>query len=233
MFLKQNNQEQNKKDQRPFDLDELERARSELEQIVGGISTLAATAKTSQARVSVGGRKRRLVEIGLIQSLVSSDDAIDELMSLWIRAECPTAVHSIDAIIFLEKECSSLQDAEDTLHQIIKEFPVWPEPQSRLALLLFVQGKLKESQNWVDSVLELKPWNFETQHLQLLLHLVNQDFTGALRSARKGLPPLDQPRKRAMWVQQAVQQAATQLAHLEKRHSEEELANFDKTDSWQ
>ena len=43
----------------------------------------------SQQYLTSACRKRRRLELELLQSLQSSDDAVDELMSLWLRYECP------------------------------------------------------------------------------------------------------------------------------------------------
>jgi hypothetical protein len=156
----------------------------------------------------------------LLQSLESSDEGIDELMSIWMT-ECPSDPHGADALLQMEQDCSSGQE-EATLRKIIqKHNKAWVEPMNRLSLLLFVKGEYDESRKWVNAVLEQKPWHFEGIQMQVLLTLASPSsnkkkrMASALTWARKGLPPLDHTKRRKEWVCRAVSQAQKALSDLE------------------
>lgn len=200
-----------------------------------GTSYTLLTGKDSNSRrplLTNTARKRRLLEIQLLQSLVDTDDAIDELMSLWMYGECPSDVSAQTELALMEnsKVSSSLttNEVEQTLRTIIyNTHCLWVEPMNRLALLLFLKGKYDECQELITAVLNEKPWHFEALHLQLLLALVMTKTNGncarttgtiqrsALYWARKGLPPLHHTKRRAIWISNAIEQAKGMLAHLE------------------
>jgi hypothetical protein len=194
-------------------LEEMEEARRHFESMIG---PLLFTAEET-VPLTNGGRQRRKLEINLLKSLKDGDEAINELMSLWIH-ECPCKVVSTDAVKFMEFDCTSIAAAEETLRNILADCPIrtWPEPAARLALLLFVQGRYAECQEYTDAVIVAKPWHFEALQMQVLLQLVlHRDYAAAVSAARAGLPPLSQPRKRAAWIETAVSQATDQLDAME------------------
>ena len=222
-------------------VEDLERARRELEQLLQSTSTttettvtIGATSSTQSSApnendeflLSCAGRQRRYVELELLESLRTSDEAIDALMHVWIH-ECPADIHAVDAIQVLQDSCHDLQHAETVLLQIAQEHRHWPEPHSRLALLWFVQGRYDECERSVQRVLQQKPWHFEALQMQVLLQLVlkaadddndkDHSWAAALPYARRGLPPLQQRNRRHRWVDWAVQQAQQQLLRLEER----------------
>lgn len=202
-------------------LAEMDDARRQFESMIGPL----LFADVVPPLLTNAGRKRRHLEIHLLQSLRTSDDAVDELVSLWIH-ECPCQVVSTETILFKEYYCSNSNDSaatlEKTLRNILAECPVrtWPEPAARLALLLFLQGRYVESQEYVDQVLSVKPWHFEVLQMQVWLRLAavgrKDGLPRAISAARAGLPPLSQPRKRAAWIQTAASQATAQLEALEE-----------------
>lgn len=172
-------------------------------------------------------RKRRQVEVRLLRSLVDSDGAIDELMALWMQAECD-GLHNAQttaALKWMETECGDRIATEETLRDMIAECSSWPEPAARLALLLYSQGRYAESYEYTQMVLQKKPWHFEALQLQVLLFLVSSDRAGAIWAARAGLPGLNQRRKRQAWVSKAVAQATDQLYLLEQQQRQRELVN--------
>ena len=233
-FVKSSSNNKPPKKQVDADMEDLERARRELEQLLHSSTSGGATIETETAsnNLSCAGRQRRVLELELLESLRHSDDAIDTLMDVWIH-ECPADIHAVDAIQVLQDSCHDLAHAETVLLQIVQEHDNhhhdhWPEPYSRLALLWFVQGRYQECERAVQTVLQQKPWHFEALQMQVLLQLVNNNnnnnnnstnnhWAVALPYARRGLPPLQQRKRRHRWVDWAVQQAQHQLLRLEER----------------
>jgi hypothetical protein len=179
--------------------------------------------------------RRRQIEIRLLERLEQSDAAVDELMNVWIYEKPSAGQKAIDTILSLETHCESLEYTIATLrrlcggdsHDIHQD---WAELHNRLALVLALAGRTMEAAACVEKVLQLKPWHFEAQHLQVLLalqqHSQQQQQWGpnyhhrrhhtisvpAIRAARASLPPLSQPKRRRRWVQTAVRQAEIRLA---------------------
>ena len=208
-----------------FSLHEMDQARQKLEELIGPIlfddhvDDATGLIQTPHLLTNAG-RKRRKLEIQLLKSLEHNDDAIDELMSLWIH-ECPCKVTSTDSIQFMssaEATCT-LEEAESTLRYIITDCPIelWPEPGARLAFVLYQLGQYTECERYVQAVLQVKPWHFEMLQLQLLLQLsLYGSVRGAIVAARQGLPALTAQRKRSIWVKNAVHQAKQKLRRLEE-----------------
>lgn len=207
-----------------FSLHEMNQARQKLEELIGPIlfddhiDDSTGLIQTPHLLTNAG-RKRRKLEIQLLQSLEQNDDAIDELMSLWIH-ECPCKVSSTDSIKFMSSEeaTCTLDEAESTLRHIIEDCPIelWPEPGARLAYVLYQSGQYTECERYVQAVLQAKPWHFEMLQLQMLLQLsFHGNLTKAIVAARQGLPSLAS-RKRSVWVRNAVRLAKRKLRTLEE-----------------
>lgn len=211
-----------------WSINAIEEARDQFEHLIGPLlfddneshSILTQDHKKKPHLLTNAGRKRREIEIRLLQSLKYSDDAIDELMSLWIY-ECPNQIVNIDILQFMSSKDSSctVQEAAMILRNIIHECPitVWSEPGARLAYILFLQEQFEECEECVQSVLSVKPWHFEMIQLQILLELTyRHNMARAIQIARQhGLPPLHHIKHRHRWVQQATQQAQERLQQLE------------------
>ena len=214
-----------------WSINAIEEARHQLEHLIGPMifddndnstseNDIVNIDKKKPHLLTNAGRKRREIEIRLLQSLLYSDDAIDELMSLWIY-ECPNQIVNIDILQFMSSKDSActVKEAEMILRNIIADCPttVWSEPGARLAYLLFLQEQYEECEQYVTSVLLVKPWHFEMAQLQILLELAYHSSTsGAIRVSRQhGLPPLHHTKQRYRWVQNATRQAQEQLQRLE------------------
>jgi hypothetical protein len=227
-----------------FSLDEMNQARRKLEELIGPIlfddHIDDSTGMIQKPHLLTNaGRKRRKLEIQLLRSLEQNDDAIDELMSLWIN-ECPCKVSSTDSIKFMSSEeaTCTLEEAESTLRHIIADCPIelWPEPGARLAYVLYQLGQYTECERYVHAVLHAKPWHFEMLQLQMLLQLsYHGDVSAAIVAARQGLPDLAS-RRRSVWVQNAVCQAKRKLRTLEEysasAHSDASSDRTEETSSW-
>ena len=171
------------------------------------------------------GRKRRQVEMELLESLQDDDEAVEELMMLWLCERDAAATQRFQA---MEQKCSDgLVEEEAYLRQLVAEYGIeeWVEPASRLACLLFYKGRTQDSHDLCQKVLQHKPWHFEALHLNLLIALIshgaNADGNKALlwRAARKTLPPLNyrtNHRRRRAWVKRAIEQARESLARAEQ-----------------
>jgi len=135
-------------------------------------------------------RQRREFEIQLLQSLADSDDAIDEIMNLWMMER---GVDAAETLSRMENTCSpGLKQEEEILRQLMDEYGIhWAEPVSRLASLLYYKGKSLESQQWCEIALAVKPWHFEVAHTMVLNSLRQDDMPAAVRWQRRVLPPLN------------------------------------------
>lgn len=198
-------------------IDDLERARHNFESVVRPHIQLQPE-YCSPPPLTASNRRRREVEMKLLETLKESDDAIDELMSLWMTERDAESAHRLQE---MEQLCSpGLEQEEAALRNMIDEYGLdWPEPASRLASLLYFKGKSEESMMWADRVLQVKPWHFEAIHVQRLncLRLNN----GALwRYARKALPPLNSftnNASRRCWVERALKEAQQSLILAEEQ----------------
>jgi hypothetical protein len=195
-------------------------------------------------------RRRRQVEMALLDSLRESDDAVDEILHLWVTERDED---SASKILQMQEQCSAgLVEEERLLRQMVERHPTWTEPVLRLATLLYYKGRTEESYQMAIDALELKPWHIEAPQLLVLLSLRNQDVGQALYWARRGLPPLrgDAPEDRApsshrrqRWVERALGQAQEQLVEAElaieefDRRAQEELISDEDTthhhEAWQ
>jgi hypothetical protein len=193
-------------------LENLMRQQNELEDLQHGKEDPQLSSLTSTAR------HRRMLEIELMKNLKTSDDAINELMHLWMYENDASMAHELEN---MQDECSpGMRYEEGRLRQMIRQFPTWAEPRARLALLLFFQGRTHDSHDAALDTLCLKPWHFEIYPLLVLLSLRKGDFGQALSWARRALPPFrpDGPNKRRNeWIRIAVELAQDQLAQAETR----------------
>lgn len=164
-------------------------------------------------------RQRRELELSLLQSLATSDDAIEELMSLWMVERGPEAAQELQA---MEAFCSpGLRDEEGVLRKLLHEYGIhWAEPVSRLASLLYYKGNSAESHQWCEIALAVKPWHFEVVHTCVLNALRRNDLGAAVRWQRRALPPWNHPRRRQAWVARAVRDARESLSKAERAAQE-------------
>ncbi|CAB9496392.1 expressed unknown protein [Seminavis robusta] len=167
-------------------------------------------------------RHRRELEMELLQSLQDSDDAVEELMGLWMVERGMEAGEALQA---MEMACSpGLLKEEAILRELLDEFGVhWAEVVSRLASLKYFQGNTPESKQWTEIALAVKPWHFEVIHTCVLNALREQDLGAAVRWQRKALPPLNPDtnnRARKAWVRQALKYAQESMDKAEAAAAE-------------
>lgn len=182
-------------------------------------------------------RKKRELEIKLLQSLVDSDEGIEQVMSLWMVDRGQDAAFALQR---MEGLCSpGLVEEEAVLRQLMDEYGIhWAEPVSRLASLLYFKGRSTESRQWCEIAMAVKPWHFECVHTQVLNALRRQDFPDAVRWQRKALPALNASRnnkRRKAWVRQAVEDARESLQKAETAALEQkrESRSLWKNEVWQ
>ncbi|KAL3940648.1 MAG: hypothetical protein SGBAC_004855 [Bacillariaceae sp.] len=177
--------------------------------------------------LTTGSKRRKEVELQLLEHLKESDDAIDPLIDLW-SSERQDAAAIFES---MEEVCSpGLKQEEMTLRQMIDESNLeWAEPMVRLALLFFVKGQYAESLHWCHEALDVKPWHFEGGRLLVVLHLRMGQSGPAIKAARRHLLPRLNDRtsnkRRIGWINQVMNTAEQILKEAEtvastKRHDE-------------
>jgi hypothetical protein len=174
-------------------------------------------------------RERQVKEIEILEALDESEEAVDELWTLWFTERGPTAA----ALLFKAEELVSKgeahwNEAETLLWNIIHDYGVhWAEPINRLATLKFLQGKLVESKDLCEIVLKLKPWHFGALSGIVMVCAGLQDVNSARMWADRRLPPLV-PRnatsgRRKQWIDNACRDARKRLIIAEKDRSRHNL----------
>jgi hypothetical protein len=174
----------------------LEQARASLQDVFKGQflreqdGTTKSTGMIQQPILTETGRHRRQLEMDLIASLADSDDAVDELVHLWIyeTGDLEAAV----CIIHMEESCSvGLVSEVQDLQSLVAQYPAWAEPRVRLAFVLYYKGHLEESRVAALEALECKPWHFEAVELLIMMALRQKDMVQASYWARRcALPNL-------------------------------------------
>jgi len=183
------------------ELQDLEEARAAFEVMLADHQNLPENVLTSTSR------HRRRLEMELLKSLQESDEAVEELMHLWMYEHGTEAATELEGM--QEEASPGLVREQVVLSEMIQEYPSWAEPHVRLATLLYYKGETQQARELVKSSLQLKPWHFEAIQLLILLALREGDMGEALMYARQSLPPIDSKR-RAVWVHRALQEAETQ-----------------------
>lgn len=184
-----------------------------------------------------GSRQRRELEIALLESLETSDDGIEELMSLWMVERGAEAAQELQR---MEGICSpGLVQEEAILRSLMDEYGIhWAEPVSRLASLVYFKGNSAESKQWCEIALAVKPWHFEVVHTCVLNALRHGDLGAAVRWQRRALPGLNASnnhKRRKAWVARSVEDAKESLKKAERAALENKRENRSKwsNEVWQ
>jgi len=210
----------------PDELQELEKARANFEYLMktegllkdDAILPLPHKKEEYKPRpLTESSRQRRQFEMKLLASLEDSDEAVEELVALWMLERGEEA---FGALKQMEQVCSpGLVEEENMLRGLLDEFGVhWAEPVSRLAALLYFKGNSAESMQWCEVALAVKPWHFEAVHTHVLNALRENDLPTAVRWQRKALPPLNRDtnnKARRAWAKRAVSDARESMAKAE------------------
>jgi hypothetical protein len=156
----------------------------------GRTSTKSTGSMIQQPILTETGRHRRQLEMDLIASLADSDDALDELVHLWIYETGDLAAAA--CIGHMQESCSDglFSELQD-LQSLMAQYPAWAEPRVRLATVLYYKGRLEESRVSALAAVKCKPWHFEAVQLLIMLALRQEDMGQALYWAhRYALPNL-------------------------------------------
>jgi len=154
-------------------------------------------------------KERRLKEIDLLSSLHSSDNAINELWSLWVAERG----HDASSKLLHAEELISVEswtEAEMALLSLVEEHGIhWTEPVNRLATLYYMLGRYEESKALCELVLDIKPWHFGALSGIVLVCTAKNDASGAKFWATQRLPPAGG--RRAAWTENAIENAEKSL----------------------
>lgn len=197
---------------------------------IPNLSTLTRTIATLQSNLPPPPltailRERRLTELKLLSSLKDSDEAMNELWSLWFSERGPTAATILLRAEELVSQSSSqpqkLHEAEVILWGLIESYGLhWAEPANRLATVLYLQGRLEESKALCEAVLDEKPWHFGALSGIVMVCAGLRDVSAARLWADRRLPPLIPEQtsgsRRTAWVNQACRDANDSLSVAEK-----------------
>jgi len=188
-------------------LEHLEKARESFESLVAKPHLFN---DSHTASLTAASRKRRETEIDLLESLRDADDAVDDLVALWMQEKGKSQANYLQE---MEKSCSDgLLKEEELLRNMIEDsHNEWAEPISRLAAILFYKGRSVESKEHADFVLQnIKPWHFECAQLQVMNCLRLGLRKEVFQYARMALPRLNDKTNnsaRNQWVDSALRAA--------------------------
>ena len=175
-------------------------------------------------------RKRRLLEIDLLQNLIHDydDETADQLWSLWYteRDSHENATTLLYTATTYTNDPTTWKIAEQMLRQLILQHGIyWVEPMNRLATLYYLQGKYQSSMDLCRVILHIKPWHFGALSGMVGLYIQMNDMTQAKKWSEKRLPSyvpefIDGKRnsnqRRVEWVNNAVAQAKLALYNAEQ-----------------
>ena len=181
------------------------------------------------------GRARLDAEMECLSELVDSDEPLSDLWSLWFSERGPEAARDLKAAEQLSMGGPQYWDeAEAKLRALIEEHGVhWAEPVNRLATLMYLRGRMKESKELCEIVLAVKPWHFGALSGVVMVCAGLSDVSGARMWADRRLPPLrpdgDTTERRILWVERAVKEALRAEQRAERRVWED-VENIDATE---
>ena len=203
------------------ELQDMEEARAAFECLMAEHELLPENVLTATSR------RRRQLEMKLLRQLKDSDEAVEELMRLWMSE------HGSNPAAVLEEmeEVASpgLVREQEVLSAMMEEYRCWAEPRMRLATVLYFKGETDKARELAMASLKLKPWHFESMQLLILLALRDGNMGEALAYARQSLPPIGSKRRKS-WVQRAVHEAEKQWEELLTAHTG---VSDMETEAWQ
>lgn len=161
-------------------------------------------------------------------NLQNQELVISELWSLWYGERGPKNEEKLHKIEGLLNDPSQWPDAEKKYLALIKEhccgtdgnmgnldLSNWVEPANRLATLYFLEGRLEESRQWCERILDAKPWHVGAlSGIVMVCAKLNKE-EDAIRYARLGLPNIASG-DREEWVKRNVHLAEANLKRLEE-----------------
>jgi hypothetical protein len=167
-------------------------------------------------------RERRLAEIELLRNLKSGDDGLSALWTHWFQERGAAAFAKLlRAEELTAQGPKAWREAESMLLELMDEHGLyWTEPVNRLATLYSMQGRLEASEALCKIALQSKPWHFGALSGIVTVYADKQDVQSARMWAARRLPtfaPQGSNRRRAAWVDKAIQDATRSLDEAEKR----------------
>jgi len=97
----------------------------------------------------------------------------------------------------------------------------WVEPANRLATLLYLMGRLKESLAWCEMIIDAKPWHIGALSGVVMVCLKMNDEENAKKFISMGLPNLSTEMRdaRKKWVEKNVDSAKQSLLQLKSSNA--------------
>ena len=233
-------------DDSPIDYDKQKIA---LEGLLNSESNTDTTIKNTSNYILTSSKKMRLQrEIELIKQLdpehpdnneVYSDMqnqelVVQQLWSLWYGERGKANEIELRKIEDTTVEENQWPEAEKRYLELIRkhcsvdgtmdnlELTHWVEPANRLATLLFMMGRLKESRKWCKRILNVKPWHIGALSGIAIVCMQMGDGEGVIKYSLKGLPNLspEMRKQRKEWIKSNVYIAEKQLLRLEQASTE-------------
>jgi len=244
-------------DDSPIDIDKQKNALEGMLKNSGGESNTDTTIKNT-SNILTSSRKMRLErEIELIKQLdpehldnnreysdsQNQELVIQELWSLWYGERGRANEIELRKIEDTTVEQNQWPEAERRYLELIRkhcsvdgtmdnlELTNWVEPANRLATLLFMMGRLKESRKWCKRILNVKPWHIGALSGIAIVCMQMGDGEGVIKYSLMGLPNLNLRKQRKEWVENNVYIAEKQLLRLEEL-SRESYGEPDDTSSY-
>lgn len=188
--------------------------------------------------------------------LQNQEIVVSELWTIWYGEKGPLKEQRLRSIEETLGDPSKWEDAEQQYMQLINEncksdgdskpnLSLWVEPANRLATLLYLMGRLKESKTWCEAILEAKPWHIGALSGIVMVCVQLKDEESAKKYIQMGLPNLSTEMRsaRKAWVERNVEIARAQLLQLQSSNAiyeniskafSTEVVSIDDTDSsWQ
>ena len=181
---------------------------------------------------------------------------VSELWTIWYGERGPLNEQRLRSIEETLGDPSQWESAERQYLDLINEhcksdgesklnLSMWVEPANRLATLLYLVGRLKESLSWCEAILEAKPWHIGALSGIVMVCVQLNDEESAKKYIQMGLPNLSAEMKneRKAWVERNVEIAKQQLLQLQssneiyekigKAFSKDIVSIDDNNSSWQ
>ena len=151
---------------------------------------------------------------------------------LWYGARGPINEQKLRSIEEMLGDQSKWEEAEKLYLQLINEhcktsddsklnLSNWVEPANRLATLLYLMGRLKESLAWCEMIIDAKPWHIGALSGVVMVCLKMNDEESAKKFISMGLPNLSNEMRdaRNAWVEKNVDSAKQSLLQLKSSNA--------------
>lgn len=224
---------------------DLDQKKNALENMLKGGSGESSAAPSMNSSVLTSTRKQRLErEIDLLKQLdpehpENNSEFVDlqnqefimaDLWSLWYGERGSMNERKLKAIEETLGDPDLWPQAENEYLELIREHCTidgsmdklqlsnWVEPANRLATLLFLMGRYKESKNWCEKIINAKPWHIGALSGIVMVCMRIGDKEGVLKYSMLGLPNLTPQMRnsRREWVQRNVEIAEQKLLQLQE-----------------